>query len=742
MDMSSEDDEQRIMEGWLYLIRSNKFGFQYSRKRYYVLQNRHLKSFSSVSHSLHKDPARSAVVNSCISVMDNGRKNIRGKVFSIFTISGISSTSGCVKLGARNPEEAAKWVEAFQKLSRKMNQNPEDMLDCANYEQQHSRSNNSGRVHDTNSVDNHLSLASITDPITADLMSSYWTIFGCHNGLRLFKEARNQENRKKRNGYPAIAAMSVIDGSPEAVFQILMSFGSSRSEWDFCFQKGSVIESIDGHTDIVHKLLNDDWLPRGMKRRDLLLQRCWRREDNGTYTIRYHSVLNKKCPPQKSYIRACLKSGGYVISPADQRKQSVVRHMLDIDWKLWNSYLQKSSAHSLSVHMLGRLAALREFFKTNLANYLSELSSQEPKRKDLLHQSEPSMRIAAQRNENGESNKDVALSKVSSDRLGHVEMDDESDEYFDLPEPFVDDQSESSCAAGFRPEIYSQDTSHDKACTPPSNILMKKLNEYTGKSLIIVKDFMQKVYRKGCADMVWENGVSCNYKLTLPEDRTGNLPNSWSVPEPSLFQIRGETYFQDRKKITAKSTLMQTVAVDWLRSDKREDNLAARPGSIVQKFAAEGRPEFFFIVNFQVPGSTTYNIASYYMTSTPMKDLPLLEKFIEGDDAFRNSRFKLLPHITKGPWILKQSASRASLVGHMLKVNYIRGKNYIEIDIDVGSSTLARGLISTAMSCFSNLISETAFVIQANTPDELPEHLYGASRLNYLDVSKACWANP
>lgn len=31
--------------------------------------------------------------------------------------------------------------------------------------------------------------------------------------------------------------------------------------WDFCLYKGSVIEHLDGHTDIVHKLLYDDWLP-------------------------------------------------------------------------------------------------------------------------------------------------------------------------------------------------------------------------------------------------------------------------------------------------------------------------------------------------------------------------------------------------------------------------------------------------------------------------------------------------
>ncbi|KAL4560896.1 hypothetical protein LXL04_033052 [Taraxacum kok-saghyz] len=659
-----EDNEIRIMEGWLYRIRSNKFGFQYSRKRYYVLQNRHLKSFTSVPISPHKDPVRTAFVNSCSCVMDTGRKSIRGKVFFIFTLSGISSNGVRVKLGARNPEEAARWVEAFQKVSLKMTQNPTSILDFDKYENQHSH-----RVHVANFVGDPLSLASITDHKAAD-MSSSWTIFGCHNGLRLFKETRNQDYQNT-GVRPAIAAISVIDGAPEVVFQILMSLGSTRSEWDFCFKKGSVIESIDEHTDIIHKHLNGDWLPWGMKPRDLLLERFWSREDDGTYVILYHSVLDKKCPPQKSYVRACLKSGGYVISPSDRHNQSVVRHMLDIDWKLWRSYPYLQKSQSLSLHMLGTLAALREFFNTNITNYVSE-------RNDLR---------------DGNENEEL-----------FVEMDEESDEFFDLPELFDDDQLK---------------TSH-------------------------------------------EDGFLCNYRITLPKDQNGDLPNSWSVPEASLFQIRGETYYKDRKKITAKSTLMQTVAVDWLRSDKREDNLAARTGNIVQKFAADGRPEFFFIVNFQIPGSITYNIACYYMTSTPIKDLPLLEKFVQGDDAFRNSRFKLLPHVTKaslshfwtvlviytvdldhqGPWIVKQSASRASLVGQLLKVNYIRGNNYIEADIDVGSSALARGVASTAMSCFTSLISETAFVIQANTRDELPEHLYGATRLNYLDVSKALWANP
>lgn len=71
---------------------------------------------------------------------------------------------------------------------------------------------------------------------------------------------------------------------------------------------------------------------------------------------------------------------------------------------------------------------------------------------------------------------------------------------------------------------------------------------------------------------------------------------------------------------------MQMVAADWLKSNKREDDLGGRPGSIVQvycainctasqenfllnayfymlqKCGAQGGTEFFFIVHIQVTG--------------------------------------------------------------------------------------------------------------------------------------------
>ena len=39
------------MEGWLYIIRHNRIGLQYSRKRYFILDGNCLKSFKSIPSS-------------------------------------------------------------------------------------------------------------------------------------------------------------------------------------------------------------------------------------------------------------------------------------------------------------------------------------------------------------------------------------------------------------------------------------------------------------------------------------------------------------------------------------------------------------------------------------------------------------------------------------------------------------------------------------------------------------------
>ncbi|XP_043707143.1 protein ENHANCED DISEASE RESISTANCE 2-like isoform X2 [Telopea speciosissima] len=655
MGVSQED---RRIEGWLYLIRSNRIGLHYSRKRYFILQDQCLMSLKSMPTSNNEDPVKRATIDPCIRVTDNGRERINRKVFFAFSLYNTSNHNDRLKLGATSSEEAARWIRLLKEAALQECTNAgENVLACLKRKCKTDRSNGSKRTDCRNSIDWTLRSSLYSEAMMHDVIApSPWTIFCCENGLRLFKEAKDKDfHQPSWDDHPATMAVGVIDGASEAIFRTVMSLGHSRSEWDFCIYRGSVIEHLDGHSDIIHVQLKGDWMPWGMRRRDLLLRRYWRREDDGTYVILYHSVYHKRCQPLKGYVRACLKSGGYVISPVNQGKQSVVKHMLAIDWKFWKSYLRTSFARSITIRMLGRLAALREFSGARIGNYPSfDLSSGQMIRDIGLPQNErEDIEVDFQNPaESGTSNEDYAveeeLKNPPSKSASLMELNETADEFFDIPEPSDNDESESLWPSDSSPEMHQQEL-----CNP-------KLSTATG----FVRKFHDLAIQKrgyvDLQDLARGEGSRC-YGATLPKDPSCTMPCSWTTPDPSTFLIRGKSYLRDQQKIKAKGTLMQMVAADWLRSDKREDDLGGRPGGIVQKYAMKGGPEFFFIVNIQVPGSTTYNLALYYMMSTPMEESPLLESFIKGDDSYRNSRFKLIPYISKDKQCLQEQQRVCSL---------------------------------------------------------------------------------
>jgi len=112
------------MEGWLYLIRLNRFGLQYSRKRYFTLKGNCLRCYKTTPTSEREEPVRSAMIDFCIRVSDNGRETINRKIIFIFTLYNTSNHSDQLKLGASSSEEAAKWIHSLQDAASKECPNP------------------------------------------------------------------------------------------------------------------------------------------------------------------------------------------------------------------------------------------------------------------------------------------------------------------------------------------------------------------------------------------------------------------------------------------------------------------------------------------------------------------------------------------------------------------------------------------------------------------------------------------
>ncbi|KAL2348829.1 hypothetical protein Fmac_002829 [Flemingia macrophylla] len=90
---------------------------------------------------------------------------------------------------------------------------------------------------------------------------------------------------------------------------------------------------------------------------------------------------------------------------------------------------------------------------------------------------------------------------------------------------------------------------------------------------------------------------------------------------------------------------------------------------------------FSIVINLQVPASTHYGMVFYFVTKELVSG-SLLHRFVDGDDEFRNSRFKLIPSVPK-------------------------------IDVDIGSSIVANGVFGLVIGVITTLrVDHMAFLVQ------------------------------
>lgn len=221
--------------------------------------------------------------------------------------------------------------------------------------------------------------------------------------------------------------------------------------------------------------------------------------------------------------------------------------------------------------------------------------------------------------------------------------------------------------------------------------------------------------------------------------------NGWASPPGDLFLLRSENYFTKRQKAPSGDYLLSPAGMDWLKSTAKLDNVLARPDNRVaqalSKAQAEGKSlkSFIFAVNIQVPGKDHHSAVFYFATEEPIQSGSLLHRFINGDEAFRNQRLKLVNRIAKGPWIVKKAVGNysACLLGKALTCHYHKGPNYFEIDVDMGSSAIASAILHLALGYVTSVTVDMGFLVESQTDEELPERLIGAIRVCQMQMSSA-----
>lgn len=233
----------------------------------------------------------------------------------------------------------------------------------------------------------------------------------------------------------------------------------------------------------------------------------------------------------------------------------------------------------------------------------------------------------------------------------------------------------------------------------------------------------------------------------------------WSSPRADTFPVRGANYLRDKIKILNRGEAQfALVAIDllWHRDpDSMEEDGVVRKGLHVCEHGAsrlsqarkayEGGDAFTLVVTLVVPGPPAYTLAMYYVCKDPAKlrdaSTPLgrvAQPFFFGDDdAYRDARFKLTPRMLDSNWVVRKAVGqRPAVLGKQLKQWYWRGADYLEIDIDIGSSQIAAGVVRLCGGYAKALVVDISFVIEGKRDDELPEQIMGTIQIRNLDVTK------
>ncbi|KAJ1267291.1 hypothetical protein BS78_07G045000 [Paspalum vaginatum] len=221
-----------------------------------------------------------------------------------------------------------------------------------------------------------------------------------------------------------------------------------------------------------------------------------------------------------------------------------------------------------------------------------------------------------------------------------------------------------------------------------------------------------------------------------------NCPNGWATPPGDSFMVRGPEYLTDKVKIPGGEYLLKPLGFDWIKGPAKiceilQDN-NHRIRRAIDEEVSHGNQPFVWAFNLQLP-KDNYSAIFYFVSMEAIPEGSLMDQFLKGDDAFRNSRLKLIANIVKGPWIVRTAVGEQAIciLGRALSCKYIQGSNFIEVDVDIGSSIVANAIVHLAFGYVTTLTVDLAFLIESQTESELPERLLGAVRFSELNPGSA-----
>ncbi|EIE22257.1 DUF1336-domain-containing protein [Coccomyxa subellipsoidea C-169] len=565
----------------------------------------------------------------------------------------------------------------------------------------------------------HLEQPSMTCPTdvhSPGMDMTLWEAWYCHDGVTVFF-GTSEENED------VIMVSLIVHAPPSLVTEVLLKNDILRSASNIGLQSSRVLEQADDHTVI----FTGRWVPGGwaatlLAPRDVVVKRTWRREDDGTYVVLMqsidHPLVPRTDPPfyqWTSPIRAEIEFSGYTLAPLQAQyanhassQETLITHVIKADMGGW-------VRHMLTTSLPQPLLRWSSIWYTVI--------------KPVVHHNV------------------MLRNRAEAERF--------------VTRPFLMGSNEAP------PPTPSPSNTAAERLARTSRLASRKTTS------IFTPAQVDAPSEDGAA----QEGPSESDGLLAEEApeadptacATGTCDKQfWSCPGNAGFKVRGPNYLRDKKKVLADDPLFALAAVDLLEMETPTFHIARYLPSL-----KKSKAPFTFIVNIMVPSAQPFSLVMSWAAdadqsgSSGLSSLPTprggsgpgsldegsdngrasdpdspfdlsLARFLAGGDRERNATFKLIPRVTQGSWIIKQSVGTTPcLLGNKLTAKYFQGDGYVEVDIDVGSSSVAATVVGLVQGATKSLVVDMGIVLEGHTRDELPESLLGTVRFSKVDLSTA-----
>uniref|UniRef100_A0A7R9U5S4 PH domain-containing protein n=1 Tax=Pinguiococcus pyrenoidosus TaxID=172671 RepID=A0A7R9U5S4_9STRA len=519
-----------------------------------------------------------------------------------------------------------------------------------------------------------------------------WVLDKVTQGLRVFKDEAAPKNTNLLTRKAAVS----VKATPLQAFVALLSMPPDLRRG--CVESVRIVETIDDHADVIHmKLRPIDLGPTWTTARDFCLMRYWRLDDDGYYIIVFDSMEHRECPQSEDddYVRGELHAL-YTIAPLNPDKtfatpgspepsESFVTHVVQVDPKGWMWSTGGFTATFAEVLLL-HLIDLRDHLEEN--------------------------------------------------RFAAIDVD-----------PLAESVEETKHAHSLSRDLVQTDIDNAAGKRSPKSDAQRRQTDIGLES----------------------NPVPFNL-------------DQWSEPDSNTFMVRGPNYLTDRVKISAGQAQFRLLSVDVLEwSSRVPQNISAHPknrvamayrkltgNDFVPTFTSEPNepdaeprqipadqlpkpescPEGFpwlFVLHIMIPGPPHLSFAAYFTPVDPewhQKNTSFAHAampfFFGGDDELCDKTFKLIPKIVQGNFVVRRVVgSTPAVLGTKLKQYYHRAPHYFELDVDIGSSSVAAGVVRLSLGYATTITVDMGLVLEGKKERELPEVIMGCVQCASMDLSQA-----